>query len=93
MSAYVVVHATVKNAEKLAEYSAAAGPTVASFGGEFVSRGPSETLSGKHAHGVMVVIKFADRATAKAWYDSPAYQAAIPARNEGMDSVFIVGGE
>ena len=93
MTAYVVVHATVKNAEKLAEYSAAAGPTVASFGGEFVSRGASEVLSGNHPHGVMVVLKFADRATAKAWYNSPAYQAAIPARTEGMDSVFILGGE
>ena len=93
MSAYVVVHATVKNAEKLAEYSAAAGPTVASFGGEFLSRGASEVLSGNSPHGVLVVIKFDSRATAKAWYNSPEYQAAIPARNEGMDSVFIVGGE
>ena len=93
MTAYVVVHATVKNAEKLAEYSAAAGPTVASFGGEFLCRGASEVLSGNNAHGVMVVLKFADRATAKAWYNSPAYQAAIPARTEGMDSVFILGGE
>lgn len=93
MTAFVVVHATVKNAEKLAEYSGIAAPTVASFGGEFVSRGPSEVLSGNHSHGVMVVLKFPDRATAKAWYNSPAYQAAIPARTEGMDSVFILGGE
>lgn len=93
MTAYVVVHATVKNAEKLAEYGAAAAPTVASFGGEFVARGASEVLSGEHGHGVMVVLKFPDRATAKAWYASPAYQAAIPARQAGMDSVFILGGE
>lgn len=93
MAAYVVVHATIKNTDKMAEYAAVAAPSVASFGGEFVSRGPSETLSGSNPHGVMVVIKFADRATAKAWYESPAYQGAIPARNEGMDSVFILGGE
>ena len=93
MTAYVVVHATVKNAEKLAEYGAAAAPTVASFGGEFVCRGASEVLAGANPHGVMVILKFPDRATATAWYNSPAYQAAIPARTEGMDSVFILGGE
>ena len=93
MTAYVVVHATVKNAEKMTAYAAVAGPTVASFGGEIVCRGASEVLSGSNPHGVMVVIKFSDRATAKAWYNSPAYQAAIPNRSEGMDSVFILGGE
>ncbi len=93
MTAYVVVHATVKNAEKMAAYAAVAGPTVASFGGEIVCRGASEVLSGNNPHGVMVVIKFSDRATAKAWYDSPTYQAAIANRSEAMDSVFILGGE
>ena len=93
MTAYVTVHATVKNAEKMVEYGAAAGPTLASFGGEFICRGPSEVLSGNNAHAVMVILKFPDRASAKAWYNSPAYQAAIPTRSEGMDSVFILGGE
>lgn len=93
MTAFVVVHATIKNADKMAEYSAVAGPSLANFGGEFVSRGPSEVLSGDHGHGVMVVLKFPNREAAKNWYASPAYQAAIPARTEGMDSVFILGGE
>lgn len=93
MTAYVVVHATVKSAEKMAEYGAAAGPTLAAFGGELVSRGPSEVLAGSNAHGLMVVLKFPDRAAAKAWYNSPAYQAAIPTRLEAIDSVFILGGE
>lgn len=93
MAAYVAVHATIKNADKMAEYSAAAGPSLAPFGGKLLSRGPSEVLSGSNPHGVMVLIEFPDRASAKAWYASPAYQAAIPARTEGMDSVFILGGE
>ncbi len=93
MSAYVVVHATVKSPEKMAEYSAAAGPTLAAFGGKLVSRGASETLAGSQPHGVMVVLEFPDRASAKAWYASDAYQAAIPTRLEAMDSLFILGGE
>ena len=34
MSAYVIVHATIKNPEKVKEYAAIAGPTVAAAGGE-----------------------------------------------------------
>lgn len=93
MAAYVIVHATIKNPEKMAEYAAVAGLSIASFGGQLLARGASEVLFGGHPHGVMVVIEFADRAQAKAWYNSPVYQAAIPARGEGMDSVFILGGE
>ena len=51
MAAYVIVHATIKNPEKMAEYAAVAGPSIASFGGQLLARG------------------------------------------EGMDSVFILGGE
>ncbi|MFP6759761.1 MAG: DUF1330 domain-containing protein [Alphaproteobacteria bacterium] len=39
MTAYVIVHFTVKDQEKLAQYGAGAGPTLAAFGGEFVTRG------------------------------------------------------
>ena len=93
MTAYVVVHATVKSAEKLQEYGAAAGPTLASFGGKLISRGPTETLSGSNPHQIMVLLEFPDRASATSWYNSPGYQAAIPTRTAAMDSVFILGGE
>ena len=93
MAAYVVVHSTIKDPDKMQEYAAAAGPTFASFGGEMLSKGPSEALSGSHGHKIMVVIKFPDRKTALAWYNSPPYQALIPTRTAAMDSVFILGGE
>lgn len=93
MSAYVIVHATPKDAEKMQAYGAAAGPTLAAFGGEFVTRGPSEVLSGESAHKIAVVLKFPDKDAARRWYASPAYQAAIPVRMEAMDSVFILAGE
>ena len=93
MTAYVVVHATPKSPEKMQEYAAAAGPTLASFGGKLVARGPSETLAGSNPHQIMVVLEFPDKASATGWYNSPAYQAAIPTRLAAMDSVFILGGE
>ncbi|MAE04785.1 MAG: hypothetical protein CMH76_00460 [Nitrospinae bacterium] len=36
-----------------------------------------------------MVIKFPDQVAAKAWYDSPEYQALIPNRDEAADMVFI----
>lgn len=93
MSAYIVVHGTVKNPDKMKEYGAAAIATFAAFGGKLLSRGPSDTLAGSNPHSLMVLVEFPDKASAKAWYESPAYQALIPLRLAAMDSVLIVGGE
>ena len=41
--------------------------------------GPQEVLEGKDADGV-VLLRFPTMADARAWYDSPEYQSAIPAR-------------
>lgn len=41
----------------------------------------------------MVIIEFPDRESAKRWYESPEYQAIIPLRDSGMDSIFVLGGE
>lgn len=93
MSGYVVVHATVKDADKLQEYGAKAAETVAAHGGEFICRGPSEVLSGESPHNVLVIISFPSREAAANWYASAEYQALIPIRSEALDSVFVVGGE
>ena len=93
MSAYVVVNATPLDQDKMQEYGAAAGGTIAKHGGEFVSRGPAEVLSGDSGHKVLVVIKFPSKQAASDWYHSPEYQALIPTRTEAMDSIFILGGE
>ncbi|MEQ8234603.1 MAG: DUF1330 domain-containing protein [Gammaproteobacteria bacterium] len=93
MTAYVVVHATVLDQNKMQEYGAAAGPTVTSHGGKVVSRGPSEVLAGESPHQVMVVLEFPSRQAAADWYASEEYQAIIPTRLAAMDSVFVLGGE
>lgn len=93
MSAYVIVHGTVKDADKMQEYGGAAGPIVAQHGGEVVARGPATVLSGASAHKIAVVLKFPDAAAAKTWYESPEYQAIIPVREQALDSVFVVVGE
>ena len=93
MSAYVVVHATINDQEKMQEYGAVAGQAVANHGGEVVCRGPVEALNGEAPHPVMVVLKFPSKDAAKSWYNSDEYQGIIPTRDAAMDSVFVLGGE
>lgn len=54
--------------------------------------GAHEELEGPAADGV-VILEFPDMAAAKAWYDSPAYQAAKAYRLAGADyRVILVEG-
>ncbi len=86
MATYVIAQATTKNPEKLAAYGQAAGPTITAYGGEFFMRAPVlEVLCGDASFERFLMIKFRDAETARAWYNSDAYQALIPTRNEGAD--------
>jgi uncharacterized protein (DUF1330 family) len=54
--------------------------------------GAMEALEGELPHGV-VVLQFPTVEDAKDWYNSPAYQAAVPHRQKGADyRAFIVQG-
>ena len=90
MVAYVIVHYTVKDQEKLEQYRAGAGPTLGAFGGEFMTVGTvTEVLHGSHDHQSAVLLKFPDANSVHKWYNSDAYQAIIPTRSEAIDTVFI----
>lgn len=91
MAALVIVHVRPKVAEKLAEYSIAAGPTVAAFGGEFINRGKlAEVLAGNDTPHSLGIIRFPDLETAKNWYASSEYQAIIPLREEAAEMSFNI---
>lgn len=91
MSAYVIVHATIKDPEKMPEYGALAGPSVAAAGGEVITAGVVvDVLAGSHDHQRAIILRFADAQAARDWYASDAYQAAIPIREQAMEAVFIV---
>lgn len=92
MSAYVVVELSVKDAAAKDRYSAAAGPVLKQFGGEFVAGGPWEVLTGEAAFNGGAIIRFADRETARAWYNSAGYQATLADRSIGIDCRFRLIG-
>lgn len=65
--------------------------TLAPYGGRFVVHGgPVEVLEGSWS-GDLVAVEFPDRAAARAWYGSPAYQAIKPLRASHADGdLFLI---
>lgn len=91
MAAYLIAFATVKDAAKLQQYSAAAGPTIGPAGGSIVARGKVvDTLVGNLSPDAALILKFDTASAARAWYHSPEYQKLIPVRDEGMTPNFIL---
>ena len=89
-SAYVIGHITVKDAEKWAEYRGRVPVTLAPWGAELVCRGKRlSTLSGEHVHTDSVVIRFPDADAVNNWFNSPAYQALIPLREQAAEMVLV----
>lgn len=88
MTSLVIVDLTPIDKIKLSEYSALAAETLKPFNGHFIAKGGVETLHGKTAHPMKAVIEFPDKESAINWYNSAAYQAIIPLREQGMHSQF-----
>ena len=81
MSTYLIVNASITDAELLVEYGKAAGPTMAGHTVKpIIVTNDAETLEGTPAGNRVVVLEFPDRAALMAWYESPAYQAVIGKR-------------
>jgi uncharacterized protein (DUF1330 family) len=73
------------------EYLERIDATLEPYGGRFlVHGGKFEQLEGNWS-GDLIIIEFADRETARAWYNSPSYQAIVPLRmsNSEGDIIFI----
>ena len=86
MSACVIGHITVKDADKWAQYRAQVPATLAPWGAELLFRGAaSRVLGGQHSHTDTVVIRFPDQAAVDGWYQSAAYQSLIPLRQQAAD--------
>ena len=90
MAAYLIALVKVTNPARFGEYSAAAGPTAVAAGGEIVTRGKIYSLAGDFRADACLVVRFPDVDAARAWYQSPAYQALIPLRDEVMEPNFLL---
>jgi uncharacterized protein (DUF1330 family) len=86
MSACVIGHISVRDEAKWAQYRAQVPATLAPWGAELLFRGNlSSVLNGQHPHTDTVIIRFPDQAAVDGWYQSTAYQALIPLRQQAAD--------
>ncbi len=86
-------HMTVKDADKMKAYAAAAGPAIAQHGGKFLARGGATVTCEGPEQTRVVVTEFPSLQAASDCYNSDAYQAALAKLDGGVDrSIYIVEG-
>ena len=90
MSAFFVATNSIKDSEKFQDYVAKAIETIKSFGGETLLGGKAEgALMGSVNHQFVGITRFPEMATLDNWYESEAYQALIPLREEAAETVIV----
>ena len=94
MPAYVIADVEVTNPAGYEPYRPLAGASIARFGGRFAVRGgAAELLEGGPPPNRVVVIEFPDLDTARRWYYSDEYQAALKIRQANSTGrVILVAG-
>jgi uncharacterized protein (DUF1330 family) len=82
MPAYILAEIQVTDAAAYEPYRPLAAASIARFGGRFLVRGgKADLLEGVPEPERMVVIEFPDADTARRWYNSTEYQAALKIRH------------
>ena len=90
MAGYFVANYTITNQSEYKEYLAAVGPILKAHSAEnIVVDRDSEPLEGS-AGQVTIVLRFATKAAAKAWYQSPEYQAISHLRTDNTEGIGVI---
>ncbi len=92
MKTYALVELTIDNADGMAPYIENVADTVAAHGGKYLIRaGETEVLEGSIGqYPIKVVLEFPSGEAARAWYNSPEYQAILPARLDNSHGNFLL---
>jgi uncharacterized protein (DUF1330 family) len=93
-AAYILADVTVTDADKMAAYRVWSSRAMAEFGAQILVRGGAvEVLEGPWTPGRLVLLRFPDRATAKAFYTSQTYSHARTLREgAGIMRMVVVDG-
>lgn len=94
MTAYVIADVTVTDADKMAQYRVWSTKAMTEHGAKILVRGGDfEVLEGPWTPSRLVVLAFADRAAAKAFYQSETYSHARTLREgAGVMRMIVVDG-
>jgi len=91
MSVYLIVNASVTNADALTEYLAAVGETLENRDVDvLVSTRAAETIEGEPVGPRVVVMRFPDRDAFRDWYDSAEYRAIVGLRLESTNGFAVL---
>jgi len=92
MTAYVIVDTKIHNPEGYEEYKALARPLVEKYGGKYLARGGALTLveTDLWSPTRMVVLEFADAATANGFLSSDEYAPVAAIRHRMADCTVVV---
>lgn len=82
---WISTYRAVKNPEKVAAYAKLAGPALTGAGGRFLARGEPAKVYELGMQQRTVLLEFDSVAQATAAHDSPAYQEALRALDDGAD--------
>ena len=94
MPAYIIGTVTVTDPSWVESYIPNVQAQVEAAGGRYISRGEPEHLEGEAGQpSVAVIIEFADKDAARAWYDSSEYAPYREARQAGSTGdLFLLDG-
>ena len=91
MAAYLIAEIDVHDTDVYEQYKALTPAAVAVYGGKFIVRGGAvQPKEGDWHPKRMVVIEFADLATAQRFYDSPEYAKPLAMRKRSANTRLIL---
>jgi uncharacterized protein (DUF1330 family) len=90
MAGYFVANYTITNQAEYKEYLAAVGPSLEAHGAEIIIVDRDSELLEGSAGQVTVVLRFATKAAARAWYESPEYQAIRHLRTDNTEGIGVI---
>lgn len=94
MAAYVLAQLNIHDPEGFQRYREKVPAVIKQYGGRYLVRGGETfSLEGELSAPRLVIIEFANREAAEAWYSSPEYQEILPLRlNAAKGTAVIVDG-
>lgn len=94
MKAYLVAHIEVQDPQGFEAYRDKVPAVIAQYGGRYLVRGgTAHPMEGDWQVPRLVIIEFDSLEAARAFYDSPEYQAILPLRLQASrgDMAFVEG--
>lgn len=92
MKTYAIayVRRLINPSPEIGEYLRRVSDTMDPFGGKFlIHDGEREVLEGRWPGG-LIVLEFPDKASARGWYESEAYQEILPFRTNNIEMDVIL---